>query len=283
MPTLDPTVAVQTCEDALRQLMTYSYAKAYGPGWVQTISSPEQRKDWTKRHEQEQKKRNGKGVAVVPNIGLAYSDLQDLLGFMSKHWGPIEPAFGASAKNESKALLNRLETLRNTAMHSRTPLIFEQELMSGIAGQIRNQVTIFMSTQDPGGDYYPRIESIVDGFGTAYEGSPLKAATENPLLGIVNSNQILTPGQVVPFTCVGVDPQDRELQFTFSKNLVFFFGGKKTVGGEPLTLFWEVKDSDIAKERLIAIQMKSVKGRYHRHGTYDQQVYFRYQVRPPAL
>jgi hypothetical protein len=263
--------------------MAYAYGVAYGANWLERVSSVDQRQDWAKRHEQEKKKRTGKGAAVVPNLGLAYSDLQDLIGIVQKHWEPIEPAFGADAKSETRALLVRFEKLRNTAMHSRTPLIYEQELMSGIAGQIRNQVTIFMSTQDQQGDYFPRVESIVDSFGTAFEGTPQKADTGNPLMGAVQSSQILTPGQVVTFTCVGVDPQDREIQFAFSKNLLLFLGWKKTTGGKPVTLAWEVKDSDISRQRMVAIQMKSVRGRYHRHGSHDQQVYFRYEVRPPTL
>jgi hypothetical protein len=236
MPTLEPSIAEHTCEDALRQLMTYVYSATYGPNWLQHIGSDEQRRQWTARHEQEQKKRTGNVAAVVPNLGLAYSDLQDLLGFVHKHWEPIEPAFGAAAKSETKALLVRFESLRNTAMHGRTPLIFEQEMMSGIAGQIRNQVTIFMSTQDPQGDYFPRIESITDSFGNTFEGDPQKAQSQTSLFTPIKTGVILTPGQVVTFTCVGVDPQDRVLKFTFSGNLILAFGGVKTVGGQPAIL-----------------------------------------------
>jgi hypothetical protein len=169
--------------------MTYAYNAAYGANWLQWISSDEQRQDWARRHEQEKKKRTGKGAAVVPNHGLAYSDLKDLVGIVQKRWQPIEPAFGASAKSETRALLVRFETLRNTAMHGRTPLVFEQELMSGIAGQIRNQVTIFMSSQDPQGDYFPRIESITDSFGNTFEGSPQKAQSETSIFQPVKTNE----------------------------------------------------------------------------------------------
>jgi hypothetical protein len=260
--------------------MTYVYRTAYGPNWLETISSPEQRADWGKRYEQEKKKRTGKGVSVVPNLGLAYSDMQDLLGFVNKHWNPIEPAFGASAKSETKALLTRFETLRNTAMHSRNPLIFEEDLMSGIAGQIRNQVTIFMSTQDEHGDYFPRIESIVDGFGNSFVGDPQKV-TANSLENYVKCREPLTPGQIVTFTCTGVDPQDRELEFIFSRNMFLFLRGKKTIGGQPVTLQWKVKNSDVGPSRTVVIGMKAVGAKYHRFGTMDQQVSFRYKVNPP--
>ena len=60
------------------------------------------------------------------------------------------------------ALLKRLDNIRNAVGHSRPLLPFERDLLSGIAGQIRNQVTIYMSTQDEAGDIYPRIESVTD-------------------------------------------------------------------------------------------------------------------------
>lgn len=66
----------------------------------------------------------------------------------------METALGP--KVETLPLLARFEQLRNSVAHSRGILAFEEALLSGIAGQIRNQVTIFMSIQDPSGDYYPR-------------------------------------------------------------------------------------------------------------------------------
>jgi hypothetical protein len=58
MATLEPTVAIHTCEDALRQLMGHVYANQYGAKWLERISSEEQRATWAERTEQE--KRNGK-------------------------------------------------------------------------------------------------------------------------------------------------------------------------------------------------------------------------------
>jgi hypothetical protein len=275
--TLEPSVAVQTCEDALRQLMSYAYKEAYGEKWLEKISSADQRANWQHRYEQELKKRKQKGVAVVPNVGLAYSDLSELLGFFSKHWDPIEPAFGATAKSETRALLTRFEGLRNTAMHSRTPVVFEQELLSGIAGQIRNQVTRFMSAQDPGGDFYPRIESIIDSYGTRYPVNP-DYPGENDY---VVSDQILHPGQRVTFTCVATDPQDRTLALILRTERSTEGTSARSTSGQPAEVYWDVLETDVRLKCVVSISLVAVDAQYHRYGDYDQRVSFGYRVDPP--
>ena len=92
MPTLEPTVALETCENALRQLMAHAYKAEYGPGWLQRISTPEQRAQWAERAKDENNTR--KGVATVPQPGLAYAQFYELLGFAHKHWSPLAGALG---------------------------------------------------------------------------------------------------------------------------------------------------------------------------------------------
>jgi hypothetical protein len=170
---LDPTVALETCENALRQLMTHAYHHAYGDGWLERISTEDQRNEWESRAETEKTTR--KGVAVIPSVGLAYANFYELLGFAEGHWDPLAAALGKKAS--IMALLKRFDNLRNTVAHNRELVTFEKELYSGIAGQIRNQVTIYMTTQDPAGDHYPRIESVIDSYGNTYNGDAPTSST----------------------------------------------------------------------------------------------------------
>ncbi len=163
MSALEPSVALTTCETALRQLMTLAYEAAYGDDWLGRIASKEQLDTWHARAGDELAVRGRKGVLAVPNGGLAHSNLYDLLKIAEKHWEPLSAALGRKAS--VMPLLHRFDNLRNSVAHSRQLLPFEQDRLSGIAGQIRNQVTIFMSAHDPTWDIYPRIESVTDQFG----------------------------------------------------------------------------------------------------------------------
>jgi Swt1-like HEPN len=135
--TLEPTAALQTCENALRQLMAHAYKKSYGDDWLQRITTEDQRNEWLERAEAEGNTR--RGVAVVPPVGLAYANFYELLEFVEEHWEPLAAALGKKAS--IVALLKRFDNLRNTVAHNRELVTFEKELYSGIAGQIRKDVS----------------------------------------------------------------------------------------------------------------------------------------------
>ena len=109
-----------------------------------------------------------------------------------------------------RALLKRLDDLRNTIAHGRALVPFEVELASGIAGDVRNRVTLYMTLQDPGGDHFPRIESVTDEFGNVLDGS-LTLKTSNPLC---QTGVTLRVDDRVRFVCRGTDPQGRDLRWT---------------------------------------------------------------------
>lgn len=82
-------------------------------------------------------------------------------------WEALDGALGA--KKEITVLRDRFEALRNAVAQSRELLPFEEELLSAIAGEMRNRVTIHISGQDPAGDYFPRIELVRDSLGNSSE------------------------------------------------------------------------------------------------------------------
>lgn len=169
MAALDPGAALTACETALRTLMAHAYRGRWGERWLDQIASPEQRHSWVQRAGAEAGARGAKGVATIPEGGLSYANFFDLVSIAGKQefWDPLAPALGK--RSDVLPLLKRLNALRNAVGHSRPLLQFEREFISGIAGQIRNQVTIYMSSQDPAGELYPRVESVVDSLGTRLE------------------------------------------------------------------------------------------------------------------
>lgn len=278
MATLDPGQALTMAETALRNLMTSAYKDAYGPEWLLRVA-PTKIDEWQARAETELSARGRKGVIAVPNAGLSYANFFDLVAIAERHWEPLSGALGKKAS--TLTLLKRLENLRNAVGHSRPLLPFERDLVSGIAGQIRNQVTIFMSAQDDAGDIYPRIESVTDSFGrriesTTVEGEVAGQAADAPYV-------IVRPGDEVRFECIGVDPQGRQLQW----NLFSVLNGHQglrtvTEEGGSVQLLWSVDDAEVNESHAVIIHLKTLDTPYHRFGNYDHRAYFLFRVRPPV-
>ncbi|MEX3649332.1 hypothetical protein [Mycolicibacterium porcinum] len=154
--------------------------------------------------------------------------------------------------------------------------MFEEDLLSGIAGQLRNQVTIFMSTQDPSGDYYPRIELITDSFGNRITPDP-GAVTVADCDGVCRPTQVLRVGDSVEFDCTGTDPKDRQLHWKV-RSAGAVEQNEVAPSGTPVRLRWT---AGITGERCeVQIHLNSPSP-YHRHYGHDGLVCFVYKVLPP--
>ena len=55
---LEPTVALTTCEQALRDLYRHAYQASHGSGWLQAVSTEDQRVRWDERQTEEEQRRH---------------------------------------------------------------------------------------------------------------------------------------------------------------------------------------------------------------------------------
>lgn len=217
------------------------------------------------RRVEEGKRRNG---AVVDNDLLAYTHLWDLKEVVLGRWPQFKPIF--KDQTRFKVYIGRLEDFRNTPMHSRTLLPFERDLLSGIAGEFRNVLTLWRSERAPDMSWYPRIESITDSLGNPFVLNGL----------IVHFTARLQVGDVLTFRCIGWDPQDRVLTWTLYEQAAVGPQLDRQIGGE-VTLTWSVQDKHVAESSIVVIQMAS-SGGYHRfHFGVDAVVTAIYAVEPP--
>ncbi|WP_063043725.1 hypothetical protein [Nocardia pseudovaccinii] len=276
MTTFEPTAALTTCENALRELMAYAYGTKHGAAWLEVVATAKQRKDWDKRAAKAAE-RCKRGVAEVDEPGLAYSHFSDLLEIAGAHWDELEPALGA--RDRMFQLLEVFAELRNDVAHGRTLLVFERELYSGIAGKIRNQVTLYMSSRDESGQYYPRIESVIDSFGhRLVEQRPLNGE----MFGGSVTGTILRPGDRVLFTATGTDPHDRPLRWDLTRmSAGTMEDSKVSVDGNPVELEWIVSEGDVGERNGVHIRMYAEKSKYKKFAGFDHRAYFQYIVRPP--
>ncbi|MGW7103288.1 hypothetical protein [Streptomyces sp. NPDC054838] len=164
---MDPSEALTSCERSLRELLTVSLRDKFGANWLQEVFTPEDLARLLAKQEVEVKRRTKRGAAAVSASLITYAEFTQLTRLVDRHWDSLNGALGA--KKEITVLLDRIEAVRNAVAHSRELLPCEQELMSAIAGEIRNRVTIHISGQDASGEYFPRVEIVRDSFGHSTE------------------------------------------------------------------------------------------------------------------
>ncbi len=165
---------------------------------------------WADRREEERKRRVG---TVIDEHLLSYADFTDLETIISRNWADFKDCFGDLTR--LKTYLHRLGALRNPGAHSRALLPFEQALIAGMTGEIRQQVTVFrsegMGTSEP--EHFPRITEVRDPFGNRTAG--LTKPTAPPM---VNTGLVLRPGDALVLTGSGWDPHDGPLVWHVALN-----------------------------------------------------------------
>ncbi len=275
MPHLEPHEALVTGERALRELVAAVLSRRDGVDWLERSFSLERVMKWRERRDVEANKREVRGHAHVSDRELDYAEVYELRDIVKKRWNDGFAQALRTDRREVEVLLDRFETLRNSVAHSRDLLPFERDLLSGIAGEIRNRVTIYLSAQDPSGEYYPRVEQVADSFGNVIR---------NPVDAVASTDTgiVLHPGEAVHYACVGTDPQGRELLWYLRTQ-----GERRTepvVYGAEARLEWAVAERDVAERRAVEVCMRSAGSAYHRLGSDndDAHMVFVYRVDPPT-
>jgi hypothetical protein len=269
---MHPTFALETIERSLRQLYELVFGDKYGSNWLEELIGAEKVAQLAEKRRVEVERRGKRGAAVVSSRLVDYTEFHQLTGIAAKRWTELSPALGA--KKEFLPLLDRFEQLRNTVAHNRPLLSFEKELLSGIAGEIRNRVTIYMSNEPIGNEFWPRIEIVTDNFGHSVDGADT-VRTENPS---VSTGKTLRVGDTVTFDCRATDPQGRPISW----RLYALPGGEVASStGDVVQLIWNVQEASVGQQTYAQIWMKSDRTHHRWSNGSDGLTLFLYQVLPP--
>lgn len=265
---MEPSAAIAVIETELRALVKAVYAQHPKSGpWIDHVQPAEKREDLAKRRTEETKRR---APANVPQDLLEYTHFYELRKLIAANWDWFVPILGS--KREFEVWADRIEDYRNAPAHSRELLAFERALLEGIAGHIRTRVSTFRSSRGPDMNLYPVIESATDSFGNIFSD-----VDPESMSNIFVVSAVLTPGDEVSFKLRAWDPQDRRIDWELSSG-----NHSKVSGtGTEVTLVWQVSKKDVSVYTHVRIRMTAV-GEYHRFGSYDGTVTFRYRVDPPA-
>jgi hypothetical protein len=273
MPTLTPTEALVAIERSLRQLLEVALSNQFGETWMQQVVAAEKVSAWEAKRDTEHARRGKRGVATTSQQLLDYAEFHELIALTEKQWTVAAPALGE--RRDTAALLRRFDQLRNTVAHSRALLPFEEELLSGIAGEIRNRVTLWMSKAIPNGEHWARIEQITDSLGRAVDGTAM--LTRNPAVFMEDVFPTLSIGDRIEFDCEANDPQGRDLHWRLS----VIPGGTVDSGeGERVRLRWDVLPEHASSVTTAHVELRCG-SQTHRFNTgVDGGAAYRYTVVP---
>lgn len=267
--TTEPFDQIVAAEQDLRGLVETVLTQQLGTSWLtQSGLTDERLVALDQRRDEEAKRRPG---VLVDQSPLRYAQFFELKIIIDHHWTIFKPILGD--KKRFDVYFARLESFRNAPAHSRELLPFERSLVEGISGEIRNVVTLYRSTMDSAGQYYPIIESIRDNFGNEYVAGQHE-------FGTVFTGTRLVVGQVVEFNCKGWEPQSRSLTWIIELSDIGMQEFERAEGGE-VRLRATVEEAHVSENMRLAIVLTS-SGKYHRYGQWDDICTFHYAVDPPG-
>lgn len=152
---------------------------------------------WKDKREIERKKY--KGTLIEDRI-IYYSDFYDLKTIINKNWDIFSGVF--MDKKRFDVFFNEIEKFRNTLSHGREITSSQENLMNGIVGEIRNQITIYHNKNEMREDYFIQIVKISDNFGNSWPGQSQRIT--------------LRVGDIYELIIDANDPKDREIHYMLS-------------------------------------------------------------------
>jgi hypothetical protein len=269
---MDPSEAVAAAESSLRDAI-----RLVLPTWSQAPGAPD-RSSLDRKKEEDSKRRDG---TLVDSDLLAYSEVHQLATLIEKNWQQFAPVFGDLAR--TKVFLRALLDYRNPVAHSRELVTFERELLSGISGQLRNQVALYRTANEPSSAHYPVIEAVSDGFG--------QNLTSSEFLPIGQVALRLDVGQRLEFRCRAWDVQERRLTWDFGASRLRTSANVPllSLSGNPIDFSVPITEEWVGEGIHVTIYVRT-NGRHHRHdygpwmsGVFDDVRFGTYAVNPPNV
>jgi hypothetical protein len=270
-PRLDVGEAISSVENSMRDVISRVLEHAYGASWFDHLGVPPERLErWKERREEEPKRRPG---GQVDDRLLFYSEFHDLGTIIKKNWeGGFKDCF--LNRRRFDVYMDRLEAFRNPDAHSRALLPFEEHLAVGMAGELRQEITVYLSSGagSPEPEHFARIEEVTDSFGLRAAG---RATTGGTGVVLNSEGPVLRPGERVMFRGTAWDPQGGDLWWRITV-------GEQRVTRPGVSFEWEwvVREPDIADPAFVTFTLHSNRP-YNRMTGSDDFLQIWYRVLPP--
>jgi hypothetical protein len=281
---VDPEKALASIETALRLAIRHVLGRA---NWLQASSAPGQQE-----LEKRQANDNRRDGVVVSNDLLNYAYTRELTGLIEANWDQFEPVF--NDKQRTLAHFGVINDVRHAIAHARDLVPFERELISGIAGQLRNQVSLYRSKiANPASGYYPLIESLTDNFGNEAFLNSIPVDVNAP----VPRPTRLDVGTELTFSGSAFNVRGKPVKWHMRLELPHMrvTALKEVAEGDSVTFDYVVREREVGELVVMMIYI-AADSRYHLHELrlpksssegvrpnfkYDDSAEFVYAVNPP--
>lgn len=268
---LEAAQALTTLEAALRVVTR----EVLGENWKTSFTASQvarfdrsRTRDLERRH----------GVCASGDL-LDYTETTDLTKIIRENWETFAPVF--HEKERTFGFPKVLDDMRYSVAHSRDLVPFERDLISGINGQLRQQIALWRNRDDPSTRFYPRIESVKDNYG-------IEGREEVHVWASTPRTQRLSVGDVLTFTGSAYGQQERPVLWYVRRYGLDNYTTADIIDpvqaeGDRAELTYTIIESDVAETFSLHVYI-STQSRYHRKGTaqkYDDSRSFTYAVDPP--
>lgn len=269
---MDPAKALSRIENSLRIAIRERL-----PKW-QSLLDSEAAEKLNNKATEEAKRRDG---TVASADLLDYTETYQLTGLILKQWdqGSFKDVFDDLAR--TKVFLGVVEDYRNAVAHGRDLLAYEADLLSGVAGQLRNQVALYRSSATTRARYYPLIERAEDSFGRP--GADPKSTNTIP-----NQAMRFDVGDVYTVKASAISAgRDFEIRWTldvkpYADPALGAVGGEVYASGDDVEISYTFTEANV-REYMYVRLLLSTTSKHHRNQThhYDDAVYWPVSINPP--
>jgi hypothetical protein len=264
---MQPSEAVETGESALRSIVR----EILGERWQQLISENDLGST-VERQGLEPKQRPG---ALRTDDLLSYVDTPILTKLVLNQWSRFAPVFGN--RDRMKQSFNAFVVYRRRVAHNRPLLPFERDLLSGLAGQFRNQISLYRQKANPKPGYFSSIDSSSDP-----EGRP----GSNELRTLLDSSPIVRVGETLTFSATASDPRERRIEWDLQvtqehiPNYVMNIFDVKAEG-ESVRLDWTPQPDDFGSTVYVWLVARNGSAYYRSRYGIDDSVVWAFTFEPP--
>lgn len=198
---IDVDKSLRDIENFLRNNIMYILKNQYGNDWEKHLGVTDERLEvWNNRMLEERKRLKGQSIE---NRKIYYSDFYDLKTIIIKNWNIFKECFGERKIIEHQ--LSQLESFRNPNAHNRDLLDYQQHLLVGYVGDIKNGIMKYRGELEKKSTFFPEYESLnINGVIYKEQWAHLK--------------EIFRPGDQIEITVYVTSPNTQKLYYKIVNN-----------------------------------------------------------------
>ena len=255
---MDVFQRLMDAEYALKDHVETALQEKIGPDWVARCGIGEERLDkWAERRDAALLS----GEGVEPRL-LGYCDLSDLAFILREHWSAVfSEVFGDLATME--VYLRVLERYRDSGR--RQLWMYEKCLIVGISGEMLAKIATYRHHSETAGDYFPRIDEVLDNMGNHWTCGMGK---------MVFTKSLLKPGDDLEIVVKVFDPESWTLKYGIKPD-----SSLEISWSDSNCLFYRVQEGDVKQPFFVTLLVRSRRN-YHAMGSFDDFVNLGYAVVP---